>query len=210
MTTLYRRFPHVKVGRGTHVDEFCVLGKVGRDVPAGTPTHVGRDGIVRSHSVIYAGVHIGDRFQCGHGVLIREYTVIGHDCSVGSSCIVEFKVTLGNGVRLHSQCFVPEHTVLEDGCWLGPGVTITNSRYPASGRSKRTLEPVRVEAGARLGARVTILPGVRVGAGALVGAAALVTHDIPAGTVAVGSPARVVGRVSALSDVEGIVYGDAP
>lgn len=206
-TRNYTCFPDVELGEGAEVGDYCILGTLGRDVPPGTPTFIGRAALLRSHSVIYAGVRIGERFQCGHGALIREYTKIGDDCSVGSSCVVEFSVTIGNGVRLHSQCFVPEHTILEDGCWLGPAVTITNSRYPASPRSKQTLEPVRIGSRARVGAAVTILPGVTVGAGALVGAAALVTRDVPAGSVVVGSPARVVGQVDAITDDDGPVYG---
>ena len=58
--------------------------------------------------------------------------MIGDDCSIGSGSVVEFDVKIENGVRLHSQCFVPEHSVLEAGCWLGPRVVITNARFPAS------------------------------------------------------------------------------
>lgn len=38
----------------------------------------------------------------------------------------------------------------------------------------------------------TILPGVTIGDDAVVGAASVVTTDVPAGTLVVGSPARVV------------------
>ena len=40
--------------------------------------------------------------------------------------------------------------------------------------------------------KVIILPGVSIGEGAIVGAGAVVTHNIPAYSVAVGNPARVV------------------
>lgn len=53
----------------------------------------------------------------------------------------------------------------------------------------------RVDIGAwvLIGANVTILPGVCIGDGAIVGAGAVVTGDIPAGAMAVGVPARVIG-----------------
>lgn len=50
--------------------------------------------------------------------------------------------------------------------------------------------------GVLLGAGSTILGNVRVGAGSLVGACSLVLEDIPANSVAVGVPAKVVGSVT--------------
>lgn len=37
-----------------------------------------------------------------------------------------------------------------------------------------------------------IMPGVTIGEGAIIGAGAVVTHNIPAWTIAVGSPAKVI------------------
>jgi acetyltransferase-like isoleucine patch superfamily enzyme len=45
-----------------------------------------------------------------------------------------------------------------------------------------------------LGARVMVLPGVTVGDGSVVGAGSVVTRSLPPGAIAVGSPARIVGR----------------
>jgi maltose O-acetyltransferase len=53
------------------------------------------------------------------------------------------------------------------------------------------LAPLIVEDEAWIGAHVTVLPGVRIGKGAVIGAGAVVTHDVPAGAVALGVPARV-------------------
>ena len=55
------------------------------------------------------------------------------------------------------------------------------------------VRPVRIGAMAYIGAGATILPGAVIGDGAVVGAGAVVTGEIPAGTVAVGNPARVIG-----------------
>ena len=52
---------------------------------------------------------------------------------------------------------------------------------------------------ARLGANSTILPGVTIGEGALVGAGSVVVHDVPAGAVVAGNPARVINSVDALT-----------
>ena len=123
---------------------------------------------MRSHTVIYCGNRIGKDFQTGHGALIRESNEIGDHVSIGSGSIVEHHVRIGNGVRLHSHVFVPEFTILEDECWLGPNVVLTNARYPRSPRAKDELMGACIERGAKLGANVTVLPGVRIGRDALV------------------------------------------
>ncbi|MBR7115749.1 MAG: sugar O-acetyltransferase, partial [Alistipes sp.] len=48
-----------------------------------------------------------------------------------------------------------------------------------------------------LGANVTVLPGVTIGDRAVVGAGSVVTRDIPADSIAVGNPCRVVKSVKA-------------
>ena len=127
----------------------------------------------------------------GHGVLIREDTVIGARVSIGSHSVLEHHVTVGDGVRIHSACFIPELTVLEDGAWIGPGVRITNARHPNRPDTKANLEGVTVARGAVVGAAAVLLPGIRVGENALVGAGAVVVRDVADGAVVVGNPARV-------------------
>lgn len=45
-----------------------------------------------------------------------------------------------------------------------------------------------------LASRVTVLPGVTIGRGAVVGACSVVTKDIPPMCIAVGNPAKVIGK----------------
>lgn len=50
--------------------------------------------------------------------------------------------------------------------------------------------PIRVEAGAFVGARAFVLPGLTIGAGAIVGAGSVVTRSVPPGARVKGNPAR--------------------
>ena len=128
----------------------------------------------------------------GHGVLIREYCAIGNRVTIGSHTVIEHRVTIGNNVRIHSNAFIPELTVLEDGCWIGPGVVFTNSKYPNTPASKDDREGVTVKHDATVGAGAVILPGVTVGHHALVGAGAVVVKDVPAYATVVGNPAKTI------------------
>ncbi|MBI5300783.1 MAG: N-acetyltransferase [Chloroflexi bacterium] len=158
-------------------------------------TRIGARAVIRSHTVIYAGNVIGDDFQTGHGALVREENEIGNHVSIGSHTIVEHHVKIGNNVRLHSNAFVPEFSVLEDDCWLGPNVVVTNARYPRSKNVKEQLQGATIKRGAKIGANATLLPGIVIGENALVGAGAVVVDDVPPGALVVGNPARVVKRV---------------
>jgi acetyltransferase-like isoleucine patch superfamily enzyme len=192
-------YPNVSLGHGTTVDAYCIVGQPYQGATMGkNETTIGRDSVIRSHTVIYAGVQIGDRIQTGHHTLIRNGTTIGNDCSVDSGSTVEFAVQIGNGVRLHSNVFVPEYSILEDGCWIGPNVDLTNAKYPRSSRAKEEIQGVHIEQGAKIGANATILAGVRIGRDALIGAGAVVTHDVPAGAVMVGNPAKQINQIENL------------
>ena len=201
-------YPNVTLGANVQIGEFVIIGMPPRDKLEGElATVIGDNAVIRSHTVIYAGNVIGKNFQTGHGVLVREDNEIGDNVSIGSHSVIEHHVRIGHAVRIHSQAFVPEFTVLEDGSWIGPHVTLTNARYPLSRGAKESLKGPTIKARAKIGANATVLPGVVVGTDALVGAGAVVVDDVPEGKVVVGNPARVINEVAALGvyDVQGDV-----
>ncbi|MCS7221192.1 MAG: N-acetyltransferase [Anaerolineae bacterium] len=102
-------------------------------------------------------------------------------------------------MRIHSQAFVPEYSILEDGCWLGPNVVLTNALHPLCPKVKQCLKGPTIKRGAKIGANATILPDITIGEGALVGAGAVVTQDVPPYAVVAGNPARVIKHVRELT-----------
>jgi len=189
-------YPNVQLPDDAWLGAFVIVGERARGQAEHAATTIGARALLRSHSVIYAGNVIGDDFQTGHGVLVREDNRIGNRVSIGSHSIIEHHVEIQDGVRIHSNAFIPEYSVLEERCWIGPCVVVTNARYPQSPHAKEQLEGVHVEPNARIGAGAVLLPGVRIGRGALVGAGAVVTRDVPPGTVVVGNPARAVNVIN--------------
>ena len=124
-------------------------------------------------------------------MLVREATAIGDDVSIGSGTVIEHHVALGDGVRLHSRCFVPEYSVLEDGAWLGPGVIVTNARYPNRPDTKENLEGVHIGRGRRRSAPgVCCCPASTSARARSSAPAPSWSHDVAPGATVVGNPAR--------------------
>jgi acetyltransferase-like isoleucine patch superfamily enzyme len=199
MIQSYRIHEGVTLGEGIVVEDFCIIGVPPRGYNEGDlKTFIGPESHIRSHTVIYAGNQIGKCFQTGNKVNIRELNKIGDNVSVGTLSVIEHHVEIGNNVRIHSQAFIPENSILEENVWVGPNVVLTNAKYPLSPGVKDSLRGPTLKKGAKIGANATILPGVVVGANALIGAGSVVVRDVPDGAVAVGNPARIIKHISEL------------
>lgn len=198
MTTYIVR-ANVTLGTGSVIEDFCIVGTPPRGAAEGELlTVIGDKAVIRSHTVIYAGNTIGHNFQTGNKVNIRESNRIGNNVSVGTLSVIEHHVEIADNVRIHTQVFIPEYSVLEEGCWIGPNVVFTNARYPQAPGVKDQLQGPIIRRHAKIGANVTLLPGVVIGENALVGAGSVVVADVPPGAVVVGNPARVVRQISEL------------
>jgi acetyltransferase-like isoleucine patch superfamily enzyme len=197
----------LQVGEGLLVDEGAILGYPNaRSAPR--TLVLGPGGRLRSGTVLYAGSTIGAGFETGHNVIIREENRIGDDVSVWSNAVIDYGCSIGNRVKIHSNCYVAQFTEIEDDVFLAPGVTIANDLFPGNAESARAMAGPLIQAGAQIGVNVTILPYVTIGRGALIGAGSVVTKDVPAGAVAYGNPAVVARTVSDLGDV-GVRLGRA-
>jgi len=180
------------IGCGTRIFEPVTLGfpsreRMGQEEFAGTS--IGKNAVLRSGTIIYCDVIIGDDFSTGHNVLIREHTTIGNNAAIGSSGVIEGTCTLGSNIRIQSMVFIPTHTTIGSGVFIGPNAVLTNDRYPPTGKPE--LKGPVIEDNVTIGANATILPGIRLGRGCAVAAGAIVTKNVPPGVLAIGSPATL-------------------
>ena len=184
-------FPNVVLGKNVVVEDYCIIGLPFRGMK-NEQTVIGSGSIIRSGTYIYAGNHIGKNFQTGNKTNIREMNQIGDDVSIGTLSVIEHHVVIHNGVRIHTQVFIPEYTTLSDNCWLGPNVVLTNALYPKHQGVKSELKGANIKQNAKIGANTTLLPGVTIGKNSLIGAGSVVTKDIVDGVIAAGNPAKIL------------------
>ncbi len=192
-------YPNVRFGSGCMVEDFVIIGVLPKGHAAGKLlTTIGDHAVIRSHTVIYAGNTIGNNFQTGNKTNIRELNTSGDNVRIGTLSAIEHHVTLGDGVRIHTQVFMPEFSVLEDECWLGPNVVLTNAKFPKAPNVKNELKGACIRMKAIVGANSTLLPGVTIGVHALVGAGSVVTKDVADRDVVAGNPAKVINTIKDL------------
>lgn len=197
---LVRVSANVRIGEGADLQAPCIIGKAPRGREEGElPLVIGVDAVVRPFTTIYAGSTFGDRLQTGQCVSVREDNLFGDDVSLGTVVRMECGNRIGDHVRIHSSCTM-EYVTIEDDVFIGPNVVFAGDPHPMNcPRYNECKGGAVVRRLARIGAMCMIMPGVEIGEDSLIGAGSLVVHDVPAGMVVAGNPAKVIKPVSELT-----------
>ena len=124
-------------------------------------------------------IYIVPPFHCDYGYNIYS----GEMVYFNVNCVVldAAKVTIGNNV------------------FIGPGVHIYTATHPTNAIERRKTEfakPVSIGNDCWIGGNTIICPGVTIGDGCTIGAGSVVTKDIPANSLAVGNPAKVIRKLN--------------
>lgn len=117
----------------------------------------------------------------------------------------EPRLSIGNRVLIEQNAHIvcSSEVTIEDDVAIAAGCSIVDTTHPVPGSTDENVgfsilagtSAVRIGAGSMLGVGVVVLADVTIGRNCLIGANSVVTRNIPDGSVAVGSPARVVRTV---------------
>ena len=185
----------VRIGDGSVVGPHCVVGEPTRDYyrdPARygpAPVEIGSGAILRTGTILYHGVTVGDHFQTGPYAVVREHTRFGRHCSLGNNCDVQAEVRVGDYTRCHSNVTLGQYSIVGSYCWLMPYVILMNDFYPPN-----FVEPRGCHVGdyTVLGGRVVCLP-VTIGRHVVAAAQSQIARDVEDFSLVQGVPAQRVG-----------------
>jgi acetyltransferase-like isoleucine patch superfamily enzyme len=154
-----------------------------------------------------AACTLGSAVNCRRGVNAqgKGRIVVGRSCQLENGVVLH---AFGGEINLAENIFLGPYVVIygHGGVFIGDNALVSmhcrivssNHTVPPSGTNIRSqpdvLLPTKIGRDVWLGAGVTVLGGVTIGDGCVIGAGAVVTHDLPAGSIAHGVPARAVGR----------------
>ncbi|MDA0734740.1 MAG: DapH/DapD/GlmU-related protein [Chloroflexi bacterium] len=204
--------PGVSLGKESWVEAYSILGHptkadlMGNDVseksgrvedllirPA--TTIIGAGAVIRSHSVIYTHVEIGQSLITGQGIMIREHTSIGDNCVFGTHASTDGYCSIGPMGHIGQYAQLSQSARIGRCVFIG-GHTVFSDNKQAIRDVNQDLFGATVEDYARIGLSCVILPSIVVGAYSLVGAGSVVTKTVPQRMVAYGNPAKVERELS--------------
>lgn len=158
---------------------------------------IGDKARIRSGTVIYSGVELGEKLNTGHHVVIRENCKVGNRSSIGTGVKCEMDTIIGNNVSVETQSHITAKMIIEDYVFIGGFVGTTNDNrmlWRREGHGQFLKGPT-LKFGCRIGSGAILLPGVIIGREAMIGAGSVITKDIPEFKVVLGVPGKIVGDV---------------
>ncbi len=194
-------YSNVEIGDGSFIGQGCIIGeplaefysnRTGYENPA---LIIGKNSIIRSHSILYAGSTIGEFFHTGHKVAIREGSQFGKNCSVGTYSDIQGHVKVGDYCRFHSSVHISQHTLIGSYVFIFPNAVLTNDPHPPSTCIKGPI----LEDYCIISAGAILMPGITIGKDSIVGANSLASKDVPPESVVMGVPAR---RICSIHDIK--------
>jgi maltose O-acetyltransferase len=117
-------------------------------------------------------------------------------------CDYGFNITLGERFYANFGCTILDvaPVTIGDDVMFGPSVQIITATHPIDSTERISgleyAKPITIGSKTWLGAGVIVCPGVTIGEGCVIGAGSVVVKDIPAYSVAVGNPCRVIRACS--------------
>lgn len=148
--------------------------------------------------------------RLGPGVKLSKFInlygcSVGANTKIGAFVEVQKNAAIGANCKISSHTFVCEGVTIEDGVFVGHGVTFINDTYPRAVNPDGALqteadwkvETTVVKAGASIGSGATILANVTIGEHAIIGAGSVVTRDVPPRAVVAGNPAKILRHLEA-------------
>lgn len=162
----------------------CVIN--GITCPGGV--YIGRNVHFTSGKKIKLGKNVSIRPECD--LFAGERFQIGDNCDIGTRNRIAGNIVIEDSVLFGPDNFVCSHTHTFD------DINIPIMYQKEHEEHKNGHTELKIGEGSWIGTHVAIIGDVHIGEHCVIGANSVVTKDIPAYSIAVGSPAKVVRQYS--------------
>lgn len=119
-----------------------------------------------SPNIVHGNTDISKTTRLGIGNMINTGVLIAGHTKIGNYCCINRGSTIGH------------HTKIGDFCTINPNVTICGA--------------IDLGSNVTIGASATVIDGLKIGSNSIIGAGSVVVSDIPANSLALGVPAKVI------------------
>ncbi len=126
------------------------------------------------------------------GAIIRDHVQIGDNAVIMMGAVINIGAQIGAKTMIDMGAVLGARATVGQNSHIGAGAVLAGVLEPPS------KAPVIIGDNVLIGANVCVLEGVQIGDGAVVGAGSVVTKDVPANSVVIGNPARIVKTASDL------------
>jgi acetyltransferase-like isoleucine patch superfamily enzyme len=194
-----------QIGARVRIDDHAVVGKSPMQAASSAtttldplpPVRIGDECMIGTQAIVYRGATLAARVLVADLAAVRERVEIGERTIIGWGAYVESDCRVGAGVKMEAGAYLTAYSVVEDHCFIAPGVVTSNDNFVGRTQERfQQFKGVTIRRGGRVGAGATILPGKVIAEEALVAAGSVVTRDAPPGQVVLGAPARAVRPVA--------------
>lgn len=191
-------YNNVIIGDNSIIGDNCIIGHPASGELHDMPLIIGKESLVRSHTILYEGSCFGDALQVGHQSLLREGIIAGKNLQVGSFNDLEGDCKIGDFVRFHSNVHVGRGSNIGNLVWLYPYVVLTNDPLPPSGLK----EGVTLKDGVVVCTSSVILPNSTLEEGVFVAAMSRAGGHVPIGSLVIGAKGQIIGSIRKLNHKE--------
>lgn len=190
-------YDNVEIGDDSIICDNCIIGEPNNSYYLNPNyinpvTIIGKNSLIRSNCIIYAGSIFGNFLITGHNVTIREETYTGSNCQFGSYNDIQGFCKLGDYVKCQSFVNIGQKSVIGNFNFLYPNVVLTNDPTPPS----NDIKGVQLGDYNVISTGSVLLPNCVLKDNSMVSANSVVGGLFENDSFIAGSPAKRIGKLS--------------
>jgi acetyltransferase-like isoleucine patch superfamily enzyme len=156
------------------------------------PEYIGTNLLCGCDVVIEDDVWIGDNVKLGHRALLKKGTRLGNNVVFDDHCVCTGAAWVGDNVNFRTGAILAKANIIEDDCFIGPGVVTNHTKHVTHCRPNLPNEQLLtyIGYGSIIGSQASLLAGLNIGPQTIIGGGSVVVKSTEGYGVWVGAPCK--------------------